>query len=961
MPPSWATSLAQAGFTATEIADMQSRRTGGNRSPSSTYFFSDRPESPSYSTTALPAPVVTHPSPRSTSLFRKYSDASLTSTTHSGRQSPPPPPLPTHGPRPTPSLRSVHSNTTPSNGITKNSPHHQGSAERGVSHHPSTSSFSVSRSLDSQSHHSNGTTALTQDGTSNTSSVAFPPRAELSELSTPPRRYHITNNAIVGSPPPSYTQFSSSTPRMNIELVDKKSGSSRHPSLARNTSSMSQSHNPSKSSDSSRSGSHHTHGFTSSGDHSTPSSSSNSSPAKSTPQIKPPSLSNRLTALPPRLSLHTSNDSTDLSIWGEALLSGISLASVDTTPNTSTFAAAQDTKPLSISVQRKPPMNGRSDPPSSTPPVPARPSPRHKHQRSRENVPPRLPPPTRPIPPVVVNGRHVNGGKQPTPDSEQHDVPPPSSAWFEPASSARSEPSGDRTGNTLGYTSPTSTTPHFLSALGNVVNIDPGREQQTNGVALPESRSPILPIPPEAGDQDDLIEGERADPEAVAKVADEDTIDEDEMVRMLSADRTWARDTNRDSSRSSTSTVTVTGFMEPPTIVRNVSVARRAGAYVTKVGIGRGRERVHENRTPNGTHTVSVFRPLLPASRSNEAKHPPSPLSSTFSSEDGSGSGSVSSSSMSQDHRTPTTEDGTDSPLTYYMNCSSSSDPSKISFLPKAHHHLLISATDTFGGVHKEDEDIDIYEGEAEEEEEEGAKNAPPGTPSARPKIVINDAHGSSGLATALPSGATASPLSPFQRYRGWLSEVVAPLEEFIDEAVDPRDYYLDLQEIAEGESGSVYAARLTDKHLHKLKLPPLIKAQDGDDLTKGRTTLVAIKSVAILPSGSSKLGDLEKELTLMRGLRHDNVLSMDAVYVDLVEDALWIRMELMERSLADLVGLIKSGLMLQERMMLRFASDVCFSMRVPGISLFTCDDISGTTSVRIPRIARDRSSGCAF
>ncbi|KAF8154100.1 kinase-like domain-containing protein [Crassisporium funariophilum] len=169
----------------------------------------------------------------------------------------------------------------------------------------------------------------------------------------------------------------------------------------------------------------------------------------------------------------------------------------------------------------------------------------------------------------------------------------------------------------------------------------------------------------------------------------------------------------------------------------------------------------------------------------------------------------------------------------------------------------------------------------------------------------------------------TSTPLSPFQRYRGWLSAIVAPLEEFIDEAVDPREHYLDLTEIAEGESGSVFSAVLNPSTAHKLRLPPLIKAKDGDDIARGETTLVAIKSVAIVPSGSPKLVDLQKELGLMRGLGHENVLGMDGVYVDLVEDSLWVRMELMERSLADMVGLVGDGLMLQDRTIGRFACDV--------------------------------------
>lgn len=144
---------------------------------------------------------------------------------------------------------------------------------------------------------------------------------------------------------------------------------------------------------------------------------------------------------------------------------------------------------------------------------------------------------------------------------------------------------------------------------------------------------------------------------------------------------------------------------------------------------------------------------------------------------------------------------------------------------------------------------------------------------------------------------------------------MVAPLEDFIDDHTDPRAHYVDLQEVAEGESGSVYAAQVMDSH--KLTIPQA--KSSGDD----KAEFVAIKNVPILPSGSPKLIDLERELKLMKGVRHEHVLGMDALYVDLVEDSLWIRMELMERSLADVVALVGQGLMVHERMMARFASDV--------------------------------------
>jgi serine/threonine-protein kinase CLA4 len=40
-----------------------------------------------------------------------------------------------------------------------------------------------------------------------------------------------------------------------------------------------------------------------------------------------------------------------------------------------------------------------------------------------------------------------------------------------------------------------------------------------------------------------------------------------------------------------------------------------------------------------------------------------------------------------------------------------------------------------------------------------------------------------------------------------------------------------------------------------------------------------------------------------MKGVRDEYVVGMDALYVDLVEDSLWIRMELMERILANVVS----------------------------------------------------------
>jgi hypothetical protein len=152
----------------------------------------------------------------------------------------------------------------------------------------------------------------------------------------------------------------------------------------------------------------------------------------------------------------------------------------------------------------------------------------------------------------------------------------------------------------------------------------------------------------------------------------------------------------------------------------------------------------------------------------------------------------------------------------------------------------------------------------------------------------------------------------PAVRYQGWVESALSRFSGFIDKSINPRDYYLDTREIAEGPAGTtVYVARLADLPIDGLMLPVHIKAQDQQDRLAGRPTLVAIKSVPILPSGSAKLTEVLHELTLMRDLRCENILAMDALYVDPIEDTLWIRMELMTKSLYSIIDLSKAGLKL--------------------------------------------------
>jgi p21-activated kinase 1 len=202
-------------------------------------------------------------------------------------------------------------------------------------------------------------------------------------------------------------------------------------------------------------------------------------------------------------------------------------------------------------------------------------------------------------------------------------------------------------------------------------------------------------------------------------------------------------------------------------------------------------------------------------------------------------------------------------------------------------------------------------------------------------------------------------------RYPAWLAAVVLPLAEFIDDSADPRALFSDLQEIAQGESGSVYSARAVPAVAPQFRPPPprsptpgaggisssrsstpeKVKEndeyEDEDEQSEQKQQqhqLVAIKRVPLLRGGTEKLMDLRRELELARAVRHANVLRMERLYVDVAEECLWIGMELMDRSLADVLAVVGedagsgsdlaaeegSGLVeIPEKMVARFVWDV--------------------------------------
>ncbi|KAJ7020028.1 kinase-like domain-containing protein [Mycena alexandri] len=172
---------------------------------------------------------------------------------------------------------------------------------------------------------------------------------------------------------------------------------------------------------------------------------------------------------------------------------------------------------------------------------------------------------------------------------------------------------------------------------------------------------------------------------------------------------------------------------------------------------------------------------------------------------------------------------------------------------------------------------------------------------------------------TGVIAGGQMSPRNTSPRVMAALT----PFSGFIDPN-NPQEYYIRREKIAEGSDGtSLCVARLADVSTERLMLPTHIKEQDRLDRLAYRTTFVAIKTVLIPASGNATLSEVLRELCIMRDLRCKNVLTMDALYVDPVEDILWIRMELMIRPLSSVIELCQVGLTLPDRTIAGCIKDV--------------------------------------
>jgi len=648
LPPSWSRSLAEVGFTDAEIAAINARRAAA-RSPTFPYIYSDRPRSPAIGS------IISHPSPRTTSLPRQYSDSSS------------PSPLP--GTQSGLSITSTRNYSIESSRQACESPlsvleispdsdaqyiEIRANASKNHAIQPSVSSY----------HSSHFTRSRNSSFASAVESIRLPigtlpanvsPPAKAPSTVTPPakftppkRTFHVVNGTPspgITSPPPAY------------DPVELPKGFSQDRKKKENYPSL-----DSKSKPELPNAQRHLHTSTDTEVGGRRSGESVLSQVSSDGKLP----GKRLGALPPRLSLCGNND--DLSSWSEALLSSIP-AEISTSPvsSPSQFATAQSN--LIPPILSLPPKHHDllSVPSSSPYPSP----PNSQALTARPTTAPPRDSSVKTIPTILLKEYYE--------DDIESLVPT------------------------------TARTPLWDEIMGMVQQNSPGLYMP----AATESHSPTLPVTPAHADRrfqtDSVIQISGS-----GLTGAEGDVGADDMTNFLSADD-GERDSNRDSSTSTASVSTVTAI----TVVRKASVAKRAVANVIRPSPVKSRDggsrtdmqRVEEEddlvlqpstesslkhlATTSGSSTASS------ASATGRSSNWGSPQSSQFSSESGS------SSSPSQDHQTLYSEMEANVPPktpVYLSFLESSPLPSKADFDPDPAHSIL-TRSGTFGGMDKDREE----------------------------------------------------------------------------------------------------------------------------------------------------------------------------------------------------------------------------------------------------------------
>ena len=653
LPPSWSASLIEAGYSDAEIAAINARR-AASRSPTSQYGYTERPRSPATGNT-----VMLHPAPRTTSLSRLSPSPipslpfgqSVLSMAHvrkisieSSRQACESPSSVIEISKDADAQYIEISSNLPTAHTNQSS-----ISSYHSSHFSRSRNSSVASSAANSSHGSVSSKPKVKSPSMTGNTWAFPPK----------RPFHVANGSpspVVPSTPPTYNflQYSFANGKTNTEKNKSLSSASSVRSTVSNGRHPETNHEKQE-----------TDVFS-------------SEAGRSPPTARKP-LSQRLAALPPRLSLSGHND--DISTWSEALLSAIpavvhvSDSSSSSASPPSQFAAAQ-------SAHVPPPLSLASK--SSTPPSGAYPSPPDSQAET-----------ARPIT-AIKRSLSVKSAK---------------SAKLVSPVVVKDYDEDDTSSTVLTATR----SPLWDEIMGMVQQDSPGLYQP----AVNEMNSPIIPFTPGSIVARPFRDGSfiqmDAD-EAVGKrdrdgVEDDD--DEDDSLEDLE------RDPNRDSN-TSTASVSTVSTVTVATVVRQASLAKRAVANVIRplrTG-GRGGE-----VSPRDMQMVEEEDETAPLSAVDSLKSPDmafsgssimtgrsswsSPQNSPFSSEMGSGSstsGAPPEEEEGEEGMFPE-EDGSQAPKTpaYLSFFEPSPIPSKTNFGMDS-TRTLRTRPETFGVVLSEDD-----------------------------------------------------------------------------------------------------------------------------------------------------------------------------------------------------------------------------------------------------------------
>nr|GAT58073.1 STE/STE20/PAKA protein kinase [Mycena chlorophos] len=346
-----------------------------------------------------------------------------------------------------------------------------------------------------------------------------------------------------------------------------------------------------------------------------------------------------------------------------------------------------------------------------------------------------------------------------------------------------------------------------------------------------------------------------------------------------------------------------------------------------------------------GIHQVSIVRRAVATTVPSRAPPPASPQSSNFGS---------SSSSESQDHQTPTTEladdddeegEDEDDTLDYYRTGKNYLEENGFNFgSGKKGKPAPVISAEELEEERRQREWEEMQRSEAERERRRRVPSPPRVAPPAMPPPAIPPPAIPPPVAPLVPAPKFKSqtqtpapaPVPQLKQIDPRAQQLTSPTDTFggpLDEPEedeeDDYEYGYDFPDEDELESESAAAdSPLALRTGPAGAGPSPRKSPNNHDVAHGKQVMVALKCIALVPGGSQKLLDIRKECTLLRGLMCEQVLGLDALYVDIEDDALWIRMELMERSLADVVGLADQGLRLQEpRIIARFASDMLLAI----------------------------------